>query len=106
MDFKTPISILNWSKHPYVTAVPKKLGYVTYLWAELMPIVLFSRPILKRCKKAFITLKVSRLIFILITKLESACLIHLANTIKVVCDSYGLSFSADCVTCTLDADTH
>ena len=94
MDFKTPISIiLNQSKHPYVTSVTKKLGYVTYLWAELvMPIVLFSRPILKRCKKAFITLKVSGLIFILSTKSESACLIYLANTIKVVRDSYGLMY--------------
>ena len=55
-----------------------------------MPIVLFSRPILKCCKKAFITLKVSGPIFILSTKSESACLIYLENTIKV-CDSYGLT---------------
>ena len=62
-----------------------------------MPIVLFSRPILKRCKIAFITLKVSGLIFILITKLESACLIYLVNTIKVVHDSYGLNNIHNCV---------
>ena len=38
------------------------------------------------------TLKVSGLIFILSAKSESACLIYLVNTIKVVRDSYGLSF--------------
>ena len=92
MDFKTPISIiLNRSKHPYENSIPKKLGYVTYLWAELVVlIVLFSRPILKRCEKAFTTLKVSGLIVVLSTKSESACLINIVNTIKVVCDSYGL----------------
>ena len=39
------------------------------------------------------TLKVSGLIFILSTKLESACLIYLVNTIKVVRDSYGLKLA-------------
>ena len=57
-----------------------------------MPIVLFSRPILKRYRKSFITLKVSGLIFILIIKSESACLIYLVNTIKVVRGSYGLMY--------------
>ena len=56
-----------------------------------MPIVLFSKRILKHFKKAFTTLKVSGPIFILSTTLESACLIYLENTIKVIRDSYGLT---------------
>ena len=56
-----------------------------------MPIVLFSRRILKRFKKALMTLKVSEPIFILSTNSESVCLIYLENMIKVVRDSYGLT---------------
>ena len=55
-----------------------------------MPIVLFSRPVLKRSEKVFVTLKVSRFVLkitILSTKLESVCLIYLDNTIKIVCGS-------------------
>ena len=55
-----------------------------------MSIVLFSRRILKRFKKAFMTLKVSEPMFILSTKSESVCLIYLKDTIKVVRDSYCL----------------
>ena len=59
-----------------------------------MPIVLFSKRVLKRFKKALtlkMTLKISGPIFILSTKSESACVIYLVNTIKVVRDSYGLN---------------